>query len=502
MVFNSAVFTFFFTLAFALHWFLGRFKRGDRYQNQFLLIASYIFYGYWDWLFLGLIWVSTIADYILGLAISRLNPQDSKRRLYLILSMVINLSILGTFKYFDFFITSFVDLTHTFIPGAFPQGGQSLLLQVILPVGISFYTFQTMSYTIDVYRGDCPAESNFIDFALFVCFFPQLVAGPIERAKDLIPQLKARRKFSLENVQKGVWLMLLGFFLKVYMADSLGELVDQVYLPGKFLYDANPAAAAGHGGFQVFAASVAFAFQIYGDFAGYSYIALGSAMLLGVRLTVNFHTPEMSRNPAEFWRRWHVTLNRWVMDYLYIPLGGSRRGEIAKARNLVIVFTAMGLWHGANWTFLIWGFFHGTLVVAYAAFRPYLPTLPESTNPGLRAGVSALNMAMMFTFMGLTATLFRAYDIRHTFMLWESLFSFPWDLTGSVNGVAAAAPYLGEILRKIWVVILLDTMLFRSENLFWIFKKPVAIRVLAYSVMFFTIVILGVFGKDVIYFAF
>ncbi|MDH5656438.1 MAG: MBOAT family protein, partial [Spirochaetia bacterium] len=357
MVFNSGVFIYFFIAVFILHWIIAR-TGSVRILNLFLLAASYFFYGFWDWLFLGLIFISTAVDYTAAILLEKEISQH-RRKLLLAVSVIVNLGILGIFKYFDFFAESFIFMVRAFVPDAFP-GGEGILLRVLLPVGISFYTFQTMSYTIDVYRKQIPAEKDLISFALFVCFFPQLVAGPIERAGDLLGQLKVKRFFNMENMAKGAWLVLLGFYMKVYVADSLGPLVDQVYLPGRSVYNASPAFAAGHDGLHVILSSIAFAFQIYCDFAGYSNIALGSALFLGVRLTQNFNSPEMSTNPADLWRRWHITLNRWIIDYVYIPLGGSKMGDFQKLKNLLLIFVLMGLWHGANWTFFLWGLFHGT----------------------------------------------------------------------------------------------------------------------------------------------
>jgi len=502
MVFNSAVFIFFLAVVVVLYWTLSRFSDGQRLQNRFLLIASYFFYGYWDWLFLGLIMISTTGDFFVGRYLDRIeNP--GRRRALITVSVVLNLTFLGIFKYYDFFIGSFVAMSRSIFPSTFPDGGESLFLHVILPVGISFYTFQSMSYTIDVYRRTIKAEKNFLDFALFVSFFAQLVAGPINRADELLVQVKKARIFKLEDIRNGLWLILLGFFMKVYVADNLAPIVSQVYLPGKLYYELHPVAAAGHGGAQVLLASIGFAFQIYGDFAGYSFIAMGSASLLGFRLPMNFITPEMSQNPVELWRRWHVSLNRWVTDYIYIPLGGSRMGEFNKQRNIFLAFLLMGLWHGASWTFLFWGVFHGAWIVLHSVLQPYLPRLPDSAPAALKTAVKIAKMVLVFSTFGLTATFFRAYDLNHIILLWKSIFTFPWDLSENVNGVPAAGVYFMDLFQKIWILIALDIAMYRSgNNPVWVFKKPVWARSLIYIVLFFMILTLGVFGKDVIYFAF
>lgn len=501
MVFNSGTFIIFLLLVLGTYWALAHATNARLLQNRFLLVASYFFYGWWDWIFLSLILISTVVDYFVALAIE--STESARRRSQLLaVSVVANLGILGAFKYFDFFTTSLVALVQSFAPDAFPDGGRSLLLQVVLPVGISFYTFQTMSYTIDVYRRVIPAERDFLDFGLFVCFFPQLVAGPIERAGDLIPQFKKERRVTSEDIQKGAWLILFGFFLKTYVADNLGPLVDQVYLPSPAVYRANPELASGHGGAQVFLASIGFVFQIYGDFAGYSSIALGTARLFGIRLTVNFDGPQHSQNPAELWRRWHSTLNRWVQDYVYIPLGGSRFGLWRKERNLFVAFTLMGLWHGANWTFAMWGMLHGLWIVLYDLTAARLPRLPEGAHPALRSSVRVLKMMFVFGMLGMSSTLFRAYDIAHTWALWKSLAGIPWDMASSVKSVAAAGTYAEGIIKKIALLLFIDAMAYRTGNHFWILSRPLWQRVLLYTVLFYFIVVLGVFGKTVIYFAF
>jgi D-alanyl-lipoteichoic acid acyltransferase DltB (MBOAT superfamily) len=499
MVFNSGVFLYFVTIVFAVDRLLSRSGKLSL-RNAFLLAASYFFYGYWDWIFLLLIFISTVVDYAAAILIEK-STDPRRRRLFLIVSMGMNLGILGTYKYYDFFAHSFVAAARSIHPDAFPDGGQSLLLNVILPVGISFYTFQTMSYTIDVYRKIIPAEKSLLTFALFVCYFPQLVAGPIERAGDLLTQLKRERGFDLDDAAKGAWLILLGFFMKVYVADSLGPLVDRVYLSGKGAYAANPALVEGIAGGHVIAASIAFAFQIYCDFAGYSSIALGTSLFFGVRLTENFNTPELSQNPGELWRRWHITLNRWVTDYIYIPLGGNRHGVVRKYRNLILAFTLMGLWHGANWTFFLWGLFHGSWLVLHEIFKTRLPRLPENAPPLLSGSVKVIKMVVVFSIFGLSATMFRAYDLHHTLALWRSMVSFPYE-TGAANGLPPLSEYIGTMIRIVASLLILDIMAYRRNGLFWIFTMPAPIRTAVYSAMFLTVIVMGVFGRDVIYFAF
>jgi D-alanyl-lipoteichoic acid acyltransferase DltB (MBOAT superfamily) len=353
VLFNSASFIGFFAAVCALYWALVRFRRA---QNALLLVASYVFYGAWDWRFLGLIALSTVVDYACGRGIER--SGDAGRRRLLVVSVATNLGILATFKYFDFFAASLQGLA-----GSLGFGLDAVTLDVVLPVGISFYTFQTLSYTIDVYRGRLPAARDPLDFALFVAFFPQLVAGPIERAGRLLPQLARPRRFSAERLHSGLTLMTWGFFKKVVVADNAGRIADTVF-----------GHAEAFQGLDLVLGVLAFSVQIYGDFSGYSDIARGTAKLLGFDLSVNFRLPYFSRSPREFWRRWHVSLSQWLRDYLFVPLGGSRGGRWQTARNLAITMLLGGLWHGAAWTFVAWGAYHAALLVLFRA-------IPDRSGP-------------------------------------------------------------------------------------------------------------------------
>ncbi len=506
MVFNSAVFIFFAVIVLFIYYLLGQFEHGKKFQNRFLLVASYYFYGYWDWVFLGLIVISTFTDYFVALGIEAFdNGTDAgnrRRKQLLWTSMLVNLGLLGAFKYYDFFIESFVLMTQSISPEFFQDGGSSLLLRVTLPVGISFYTFQTMSYTIDVYRRVIRAERSLPDFALFVCFFPQLVAGPIERAGDLMPALKGVRKIRIQDIEKGFWLLLLGFYMKTYVADNLGSLVDMVYLAGKGVYASNPELAAGHDGSHVFASSIAFTFQIYCDFAGYSFIAMGIARLLGIKLSQNFNSPEFSKSPDELWKRWHITLGRWVQDYIYIPLGGSRMGEFRKHWNLFVTFVLMGFWHGANWTFVLWGAYQGAWIAIAGIMKERREPLEKHLQGFARSGVLVSKRMAVFLGFAITATLFRAYDLHHSILLWKSMFTLPWTGSSIYPGVPEISSYAGDIFKKLAILIVIDYMAFKKNSIYWIFEQKTWIRVIVYTVLFYQIVIQGVFGKDVIYFAF
>lgn len=336
MLFNSIDFAIFLPVVFVLYWFV--FKNSLRYQNLLIVAASYVFYGWWDWRFLGLIVFSTVLDFFIGKSLEKAKL-ELNRKLLLYTSITVNLGFLGVFKYFDFFVSNFIDAFSLF--GVEISAGS---LNIILPVGISFYTFQTLSYSIDVYRRKLKHTDDFIAFSAFVCFFPQLVAGPIERATNLLPQFLKARKFNYEQAADGMRQILWGFFKKVVIADNCAVFVNAIFDKPDPL-----------SGSTLFMGSVLFAFQIYCDFSGYSDIAIGTSRLFNINLKQNFATPYFSRNIGEFWRRWHISLSTWFRDYLYIPLGGSRGGTWNKIRNVFVIFIVSGLWHGASWNFIVWG---------------------------------------------------------------------------------------------------------------------------------------------------
>ncbi|MBO6169306.1 MAG: MBOAT family protein [Bacteroidales bacterium] len=341
MSFISFTFPAFLAIVFCLYWFV--FGRNLRWQNAFVVLASYVFYGWWDWRFLILIAFTTICSWSSGLLIGRFRGEPRKSRAVSVANIVLNLGILALFKYYDFFAQSFADVF---------LGGHSdgLLLHLILPVGISFYTFQALSYSIDVYRGRIEPVPDVVQFFAYVSFFPQLVAGPIERATNLLPQFGRPRTFDYSQAVDGLRQMLWGYFKKIVVADFCAVYVDDVF--------AHPQSFSG---MQLIVGAFFFAFQIYGDFSGYSDIAIGSAKLFGIRLTQNFRVPYFSRNIAEFWRRWHISLMTWFRDYLYIPLGGNKGSKARVIRNTFIVFLLSGLWHGADWTYVAWGGYNALL---------------------------------------------------------------------------------------------------------------------------------------------
>lgn len=394
MLFNSLEYLVFLPLVFAVYWFL--LKNTVKGQNIFILLGSYVFYGWWDWRFLSLIAFSTMVDYLIGIRIQGSNAKK-KRKLLLGISLFVNLGLLGFFKYYNFFIDSWID--------AFASFGittHKSTLNIILPVGISFYTFQTLSYTIDVYRKKLEATSNFINFAAYVSFFPQLVAGPIERATNLLPQFAKKREFDEQQGISGINLILWGLFQKVVIADSCAPYVNAIFEN----YQEMNSLSLLLGAFY-------FAFQIYGDFAGYSNIAIGSARLLGFDLMRNFNYPYFSRDMAEFWRRWHISLSTWFRDYLYIPLGGSRGTKFNQLRNVVIIFLVSGFWHGANWTFIVWGALHAVFFIPILLLNSNRKNLNQVADKALLPSWKEfLQMTITFSLVCIAWIFFRADGVH------------------------------------------------------------------------------------------
>jgi len=412
MLFNTIEYIFFLPIVFLLYWFV--FNKNLKLQNLLIFISSYFFYGWWDWRFLSLIFLSTVVDYFVGLKIHQ--SQDQKvRKIYLWVSVLCNLGLLGVFKYFNFFIDSWIDLL-----GSFGYEQKSVwTLNVILPVGISFYTFQTMSYSLDIYYKKLKPTKDFISFASFVSFFPQLVAGPIERASNLLPQILTKRVFKYEQGVQGLRLILWGIFKKVVIADSLGIRVDRIF-------DSYPIMDGG----VLLLGLVYFSFQIYCDFSGYSDIAIGTAKLFGIEIMSNFKFPYFSRDIGEFWRRWHISLSSWFRDYLYIPLGGSKGGKWMSIKNIFIIFIVSGFWHGANWTFIIWGMTHALLYIPLFLIgknRQYTTNIVAKNNwfPSIK---ELFQMGMTFFSITIAWVFFRSESISDSFnylILMVSKFSIP-----------------------------------------------------------------------------
>lgn len=405
MLFNSIDFAVFLPVVFILYWFA--FNKSIRLQNFLIVIASYFFYGWWDWRFLSLIFLSTVSDYVIALMLSR-QENPFKRKCLLWASMVTNLGLLGFFKYFNFFIDSFSS-AFSFFGSEIPVRS----LDIILPVGISFYTFQTMSYTIDVYRKKMDATNDFVAFTAFVAFFPQLVAGPIERASNLLPQFFRNRVFDYDQAVDGMRQIVWGLFKKIVIADGCARYANMIFNNSDE-----------YSGSTLFLGGVFFAIQIYCDFSGYSDIAIGTSRLFGFNLMRNFAFPYFSRDIAEFWRRWHISLSTWFRDYLYIPLGGSKGGTWMKVRNTFVVFLVSGFWHGANWTFLAWGALNAVFFLPLLLARRNREHLDIVAAGRLVPSLRELSsMLITFCLTVFAWIFFRSESIEHAFSILQSIFS-------------------------------------------------------------------------------
>ena len=466
MLFNSLEFVLFFFIVWLLYYLL---RRTLRIQNILLLIASYTFYSFWDWRFLSLVLLSTIVDYFCGLKLG--DPNTKNRKLFLIISVVFNLGILAIFKYAGFFITEFVNLL-----ALFGVQANEPSLNIILPLGISFYTFQTMAYTIDVYRRKIPHEKDILNLALYVSFFPQLVAGPIERAQNLLPQIKNQRNVTVTDILEGGWLIYFGYFLKVFVADNLAKIVNSIFALEEVRF------------FETVTGAYAFAFQIYGDFAGYTFIAIGVARLLGFRLMTNFLFPYFVTNAQDFWRNWHISLSTWLKDYLYIPLGGNRFGKWMTFRNLMLTMLLGGLWHGAAWNFVIWGFYHGLLLIL---FRMALGKNEITTK-----WKKYLAIIFMFQLTCIGWLIFRVENMDQLGMMLQSLVEFEAWSSSELNNIK-------RVIFYSTLPILITFYQYKTNSGNMLDKMPNALRVLLYVIMFYAIFALGEFGKqEFIYFQF
>lgn len=405
MLFNSIDFAIFLPIVFILYWFFT--NKNLRLQNLLIVLASYLFYGWWDWRFLSLILFSTLIDYFIGIGLSK-EENLKKRKILLWISIVINLGFLGFFKYFNFFIDNFIT--------AFTFFGADLkcdFLNIILPVGISFYTFQTLSYSIDVYNKKLEPTKDFLAFSAFVCFFPQLVAGPIERATHLLPQFYKKRKFEYDKAVDGMRQILWGLFKKIVIADNCAVYANIIFNNSDE-----------YSGSTLVLGALFFTFQIYGDFSGYSDIAIGTSRLFGFDLMQNFKFPYFSRDMAEFWRRWHISLSTWFRDYLYIPLGGSKGGTWSRIKNTFIIFLVSGFWHGANWTFIVWGGLNALFILPSIIFKTNRKNL-EIVAQG-RSLPSLKEFGSIFITFSLTVfawIFFRANNIGHATSYINEIFS-------------------------------------------------------------------------------
>jgi D-alanyl-lipoteichoic acid acyltransferase DltB (MBOAT superfamily) len=473
VVFNSLHFVWFFIAVYAAYRLLPH-----RGQNWLLLISSYYFYAAWDWRFLGLLAASTIVDFTTAQLLER-STAPGRRRLFLVVSLTFNLTLLGFFKYFNFFADSLHALFATF--------GFTLdfvTLRVLLPVGISFYTFVTMSYVIDVYRREVRATRNLVDFAVFVAYFPHLVAGPILRASRLLPQVQLPRQITGEQMRDGLWLIAWGFLQKIFIADNLAPLANRVFEPGTT-----------HAGINVLLGVYAFALQIYGDFAGYSNIARGTSKLMGIELIENFRFPYLVRSPQEFWRHWHISLSTWLRDYLYIPLGGSRHGAGRTKRNLFITMLLGGLWHGAAWTFVLWGAYHGILLILYRSAESSAGVARWLTGPTAAARVTSWFVMFHLTCYGWL--IFRARSLHQIGDLTASVFARFDPSAADISGMLAplvlyATPLLLVHALEAW-----------WDDLLIVPKLSPLVRYSVYAATFYLTMLFGNFGgSEFIYFQF
>jgi len=473
MVFNSLHFVAFFLVVYAIYRALPH-----RPQNVWVLAASYYFYAAWDWRFLGLLIGSTVVDYFCGLYIAR-QQAAPRRRAALLVSLTFNLGALGFFKYFNFFAAN--------LHGLFgPLGWQLdfITVEVLLPIGISFYTFMTISYVVDVYRREVEPCRNFIDFAVFVAYFPHLVAGPILRASMLIPQIARPRTITRLQAAEGFWLIAFGYFQKVFVADNLSHVVDQAFRAG-----GTPT------GLEVVLATYAFAFQILGDFAGYSNIARGTSKLMGIELNINFLYPYFVLTPQAFWRHWHISLSTWLRDYLYIPLGGSRGGAGRTYRNLMITMALGGLWHGAAWTFVLWGVYQGLALVIYRAIG----------DSAARAGVVFRQTALSRAALGVLMIhvtcygwlIFRARSV-------SQIADFSSRVFGGLTAGPETWPVYGwPLLAFAGPFLALHIYEYVRQDLYAVPKLPPFVRYMAYAAMFYLMLLFGDFGgTQFIYFQF
>lgn len=479
MVFNSVQFLFFLPIVFLLYWLVFK---PVKWQNVLIVVASYVFYGWWDWRFLGLIAFTSLCSYASGVMIEK---HREKGKIFSAANIVLNLLILGFFKYFNFFTDSFAQAMNSL-----GWHCDAPTLNIVLPVGISFYTFQALSYSIDVYRKKLPASHSLIDVMAFISFFPQLVAGPIERATHLLPQFQHPRTFSPAKATDGMRQMLWGLFKKMIVADTCGMVVDRMWED-----------YASQSGFALMLTSTLFAFQIYADFSGYSDIAIGCARLFGFELTTNFKVPYFSRSIREYWRRWHITLMNWFTEYVYFPLGGSRGTKTKTIVNTFIVFALSGLWHGANWTYVMWGLYNAVWFVPLIILNrgKYRDTVASGKKlPSLKeAGLMLINFAIA----ALGLTIFRAPSMAHfgnymSTMLSKSLFN-----VGFGHEMKVALAYCALMLVVEWIYREKRFALDFGDSSTGIVKYR-AVRWAIYIVLFVFTVLMSGLHSNFIYFQF
>jgi alginate O-acetyltransferase complex protein AlgI len=477
MIFNSIDFGVFFIIVFLLNTFV--FNKNLKYRNIFLLVVSYFFYGWWDWRFLILIFFSSMLDFFLGKKIDEeQNPVN--RKWLLAVSLGINLGLLGFFKYAGFFVESF---TAAFTFFGFPI--KSYAINIILPVGISFYTFQTLSYTWDIYKRQLKPNHDVLRFLTFVSFFPQLVAGPIERASHLLPQFDSIKKINYQQLRSGFLLMAVGFFKKIVIADRLARFVDPAFAD----YDQLA-------GYSAIIAILFFTLQLYFDFSAYSNIAIGCGRMLGFELSLNFNKPYLSTSFSDFWRRWHISLSSWFKDYVYIPLGGNKSGKFFTIRNFLIVFLLSGLWHGASWNFVLWGLFNGLFLII---LDPFVNKFNKFTLGKLAAGI------IVFSCWALSLVLFRTSNFEQAKIIYSQIFIIS---SKTIDSYGLSIKELNFTFTILIFYFILEWIELNFSSLSdWLFKRNLLLRWAVYIIIILSIIILGSYGsemndKQFIYFQF
>lgn len=462
MLYTSFKFLLFFPIV-CLFYFL--FKK-EKTRKIWLLISSYFFYICWNAYYSLLLLFSTIVTYLSGKYISK---YPKKKKTFLIISLVINIGILFFFKYANFFIDNLNNILNIFKISNFNH------LDILLPVGISFYTFQALSYTMDIYRGDVKEEKSFLDYALFVSFFPQLVSGPIEKSKDFLPQLKIKHNFDYDRVKKGLLIMLVGFIFKMVVADRIAIAVNTVY--GNL---------SNYSGIILFITAILYSFQIYTDFYGYSLIAKGTAKVLGYELYDNFDSPYLSKSIKEFWRRWHISLSTWFRDYLYFPLGGSRTSYIKKIRNIMIVFLVSGLWHGASWTFVIWGLLHGL----YQVIGILTSKLREKIKFNNKI-LSSLKIVFTFLLVTFAWIFFRASTFTDAiYVITNSFKNFDLNLMS----LGLDKYNLIFMFASVVLIVIFDILRLKVDLYRWLQKRNIVIRWIIYFALIWITLIFGIYG--------
>jgi len=470
MLFNSFEYLLFIPVVYLLYW--SFFNKKAVLQNVFIIFVSYFFYSLWDVRFLALILLSTVVDFFVAQKIFNNHDDKIKSKKWLWLSLIFNLGLLGVFKYFNFFIDSFLDMKTLL---GFQSENKWTTLNLILPVGISFYTFQTLSYSLDVYYKKIQPTKDFVAFAAFVSFFPQLVAGPIERASNLLKQIISKKVFSYNQTTEGLKLILWGLFKKIVIADSLAPIVDDVFM-----------------NYQDYSASslimgvVFFSFQVYGDFSGYSDIAIGSAKLFGFELMSNFKFPNFSRNVAEYWQRWHISLSTWFRHYVYIPMGGSKASKLLSVRNIIIVFLVSGFWHGANWTFIFWGGLHALFYIPIFLMgrnRVYVDSV-VAQNSWLPSFKEFLQIIYTFILVSFSRIFFRSSSLGESFgFINRIIFNFNFEEYTHPYGYRMIDFYVLLI-----IFIFYEFLIRKDERNPFPFKMK-GVRVFAYSLVVFSMLL-------------